>query len=173
MLEINVAEFLFASGFALLIVLVGWSTQITTRSKETKELESEFLKKAKLADEEYKKIINKAGSPKDSLFALVDFIYSQKDSKGKNAEILEKIKYTKEYMRKLETKYRWRFWVLLTMTLYLLIGGAITLFLKEECKIWALSPSVIFVALLFINLINVHNLEKKYTDNISKIMEEL
>jgi len=51
----DVAGFLFASGFALLVVLLGWSSQITSKSKETKGIENKFLEKAKIKRPDFKK----------------------------------------------------------------------------------------------------------------------
>ena len=50
----DIESFLLTSGFALIVVLIGWSNQITTRSKETRELEQEFIQKAKVKSQKYK-----------------------------------------------------------------------------------------------------------------------
>lgn len=168
----DIAEFLLASGFGLLIVLLGWSNQMTSKSKETKDLERDFLSKANLKGEEYKKITNKGGATKDSLFALVDFLYSKK-RKDEDIEIFEKIKNIKTDLVTLDNKYTWRFWLLLSMTACLFISGFVAWFLVEDYKIWALVPNLIFVVAVFCNLINIYMLEKRYTDNITKAMEKL
>lgn len=166
----DIGGFLLASGFALLIVLLGWASQITSKSKEIKELEGKFLKKAKLKRDDYKKMIKEGGTTEDSFTAVVDFLYS---SEKENVEIFEKIKRIREGLQSLDNKYSRRFWILLFMSISLFICGAIAFFLHSEHKFWALIPNFIFVIIVFCNLVKVHNLEKQYIKNISEAMEKL
>jgi len=161
---------LLTSGFALLVVLVGWANQITSRSKETKDLEADFLKKAKLKRSDYKKIVNEGGATDDSFTALVDFLYTKKED---DLQIFEKIKLIKADIEKLDTKYSRRFWLLLCMSICLFVSGCIAFFLPQKQKFFSLLPNLFFIVLVFINLIKVHNLEKRYTKNISEAMEKL
>lgn len=166
----DIEGFFLASGFALLVVLLGWASQITSKSKETKELEGEFLKKARLKRNDYKKMINEGGTTEDSFSAAIDFLYSTEEE---NVEIFEKIKRVKEDLHKLDDKYGWRFWVLLFMSITLFLCGLIGLFLPSQQKLWTLIPFFIFVIVVFWNLVQVHNLESRYIDNISEAMEKL
>jgi len=168
----DIEGFLFASGFALMVVLLGWASQITSKSKETRELEADFLEKAKVKRPDYKRIINKAGSTEDSFFALVDFLYA-KERKKEDIEIFEKIKVVKSDLEKLDKKYSWRFWVLIWMSISFFITGIIAFFLPRRDEFWAAFPNLIFAVLVFVNLIKVHNLEKRYTKNIREAMEKL
>lgn len=168
----DIAEFLLASGFGLLIVLLGWYNQMTSKSKETKDIERDFLSKANLKGEEYKKITDKSGATKDSLFALVDFLYSKK-RKNEDIEIFDKIKNIKTDLVALDNKYTWRFWMLLGMTACLFISGLVAWFLPENFRIWSLAPNLIFVVAVFYSLIDIYLSEKQYTDNITKAMEKL
>lgn len=158
------------SGFALLVVLLGWASQITSKSKETKELEGNFLKKAKLKKGDYKKIVDKGGSTEDSFSALVEFLYS---SEEEHVEVFEKIKDIKRDLERLNKKYSWRFWILFLTSISLFLSGIVSFFLYSECKFWALLPNSILVIIIFCNLSNVHNLEKRYTKNIYDAMEKL
>jgi len=166
----EVEGFLLASGFALLIVLLGWANQITSKSKETKELEADFLAKAKLRRDAYKKIINEGGATEDSFIAVVDFLFSTEED---NVVIFGKIKRVKEDLQSLDRKYNWRFWILLLMSMSLFLSGAVALFLCESYKLYTLLPNSIIVVIVFCNLITIHNLEKKYVRNISEAMEKL
>jgi len=89
----DIEGFLLVSGFALLVVLVGWANQITSKSKETKDLEADFLKKAKLKRADYKKIVNEGGATEDSFKTLVDFL-------------IQKRKKTSKFLRKLNSSKR-------------------------------------------------------------------
>ena len=168
----DISGFLLASGFALLIVLLGWSSQIASKGKETRELEAKFLRKANLKSEDYKKIIHQSGSPKDSLFALVDFLFSTK-TEPEDIEIFEKVKLIKSDLVTLDTKYTFRFWTLLAWTACLFISGFIVLLLPSHVHIFVLFPNLIFLIALFSNLIKVYTLEKRYIQNISRAMEKL
>ncbi len=166
----NVEGFFLASGFALLIVLLGWASQITSKSKETKELEAGFLAKAKLKRDKYKKMINEGGATEDSFIAVVDFLYTSEED---NVVIFDKIKRVKGDLQKLDRKYNWRFWILLLMSMSLFLSGAVAFFLCDCYKLYTLLPNSIFVVVVFCNLITIHNLEKKYVKNISEAMEKL
>jgi len=168
----DIEGFLLASGFALLVVLVGWANQITSRSKEAKDLEKDFLEKAKIKRPDYKKIINEAGSTEDSFFALVDFLYA-KEREKEDIEIFEKIKRIREDITNLSKKYTWRFWILLFMSISLFVTGIVAFFLPSQHNFLALVPNLLFVVIVFCNLVKVHNLEKRYTKNISEAMEKL
>ena len=167
---VDIEGFLLASGFALLVVLVGWANQITSRSKEAKDLEMDFLKKAKLKREDYKKIINEGGSTEDSFSALVNFLYSKKEE---DVEIFEKIKEIKSDFEKLDRKYCFRFWLLLWMSISFFVTGILAFFLPSQYEILSLFPNLIFIFLTFVNLIRIFNLEKRYTKSIQEAMEKL
>ena len=166
----DVAGFLLASGLALLIVLLGWASQITSKSKETKELEADFLKKAKVKREDFKKMINEGGATEDSFIAVVNFLFSTEED---NVVVFDKIKRVKEELDSLDRKYSWRFWILLLMSMSLFLSGAVSFFVCESYKLYTLLPNSIFVVVVFCNLITIHNLEKKYVRNISEAMEKL
>lgn len=166
----DIEGFLLASGFALMVVLLGWASQITSKSKETKNLEADFLQKAKLKRPDYNKIVNEGGTTEDSFSALVEFLYSRKEE---DIAIFEKIKYVKSDLEKLDKKYNWRFWVLLWMSISFFITGITAFILAAEYEFWVIFPNLVFIVLVYVNLIRVHNLEKQYTKNIHDAMEKL
>jgi len=169
----DVAGFLFASGFALLVVLLGWSSQITSKSKETKGIENKFLEKAKIKRPDFKKIINKSNYTEESFSKLVEFLYSGKKDKEKDIKIYQKIEIIYKDLIALDKRYNWRFWILFYTSVSLFISGVICLLLCSLYRFISLIPSLIFIILVFNNLIKVYNLEKRYTKNIFEIMEEL
>lgn len=166
----DVSGFLIGSGFALLIVLLGWVDQFVTKSKDTKEIEKNFLSKANIKVEQYKKIKEDAGSTEESLSALIDFLYSTEEE---NIELFEKIKEIKVDIRTLEKKYRIRFWILLFLNITLFVTGIFSLFLCKQQALWTLLPTLLFVIIIFINLVETYNLENRYTKNICALMEKL
>lgn len=168
--KIDVEGFLLASGFALLVVLIGWANQITSKGKEIKELEREFLAKTKLKREDYQKMINEGGATEDSFIKALDFLYSAEE---KNVVVFDKLKRVKQDMQSLDKKYAGRFWILILMSISLFVSGTVSFFVDADYKLWALIPNSIFVVIIFCNLIKVYNLEKRYTKNIYEAMEKL
>ena len=166
----EVEGFLLASGFALLIVLLGWANQITSKSKEAKQLEADFLAKAKLKRDDYKEMINEMGATEHSFITVVDFIFSTPEA---NVVIFDKIKRVKEGLDSLDKKYSCRFWLLLLMCAFLFLSGTVTFFVPDRYKLWALFPNSIFIVMIFCNLVTVHNLERRYVKNIFEAMEKL
>ena len=166
----DIEGFLFTSGFALLVVLVGWLNQITSRSKETRDLENEFIEEAKVKRKDYKDIVNKKSAEK-SIYALVDFLYSKREES--QIETFDKISKMKKDLPILDKKYSNRFWILLITSISLIISGIVCYFLPEPYKIYTVLFNMIFVILMIVNLIRTYNLEKKYLANIREVMEEL
>ena len=103
--DADVAGVLLASGFGLLIVLFGWSEQITSKNKDTKELEEKFREKTKLKNESYQKMLKEDGATKDTLYAAIDFLYSQQREE-KDIEAFGSIKLVKTNLQKLDKKYK-------------------------------------------------------------------
>jgi hypothetical protein len=166
----DIAGYLLASGFALLVVLLGWANQITSKSKETKDLEADFLKQGKIKLTDYKKIVKDRGATDDSFKALVNFLYSEKKD---NAEIFELIVRIKSDLIRLDRQYRFRFWILTLLSLCFFITGVASFFLTEPLKYWLLSPNLVLVVMIFINLISVYCLENRHNNNIRAIMEKV
>lgn len=167
----NIEGFLLGAGFALIVVLSGWSSQITSKRKETRELEREFLGKAKIKNKEYKKIVDKKNFTKDSFFLLIDFIYSETEEE--NIELFEKIKKIKEKIPKLNKKYSNRFWTLVFFSISLFITGGFSYFSPENYKVIAFIPNIVFIIIIFFNLISTYILENKYNGEISEAIEDL
>jgi len=168
---IDVESFLLTSGFALIVVLIGWSNQITTRSKETRELEQEFIQNAKVKRKDYKNMINKGKSPEKSISSLVNFLYSNRDDSDIKA--FDKITKIKKDLPLLNKKYSNRFWILLLTSISLLFSGIVALYILEEYKIDLVFFNLIFVMVMIYNLITTYTLEKRYYGNIHRAMEEL
>ena len=166
----DIEGFLLTSGFALLVVLVGWSNQITSRSKETRDLEQEFISKAKIKPKDYNDIVNKKSAEK-SIHALVDFLYSKREES--EIEAFDKITRIRKNLPMLDKKYSNRFWILLITSVSLMLSGVVCYFLLDAYKIYTILFNIIFVILMIINLITTYNLEKRYSANLRKVMGEL
>jgi hypothetical protein len=72
------------------------------------------------------------GTTQDSFDALIDFLYSaEKD----NVEILEIIVNIKKDMIVLDKHYRYRFWMLTCLSIYLFSAGILALFVDDIYKL--------------------------------------
>lgn len=167
----DIVELLLASGFALLVVLVGWSNQITSRSKETRELEQEFITKAKMKRKDYKDLINKGKSAEKSISALIDFLYSKREESEIN--VFDKVTKIKKDLPVLNKKYSNRFWILLITSISFMISGIAYCLLPEQYNFYSIPLNILFIILMIINLVTTYSLEKRYSENISKAMEDL
>jgi len=166
----DIEGYLLGSGFALLIVLLGWADQITSKSKETKDLEADFLRNGKVKRADYKKMVGRRGSTEDSFNALVNFLYSaEKD----NIEIFEIIVNIRRDIAELDKQYRFRFWILTFLSIYLFATGILAFFIKESFKFWLLLPNLALVSFIYVNLIRIYCLENRHNKNIHDVMEKL
>ena len=166
----DIEGYLLGSGFALLIVLLGWADQITSKRKETKDLEADFLKNGKVKRADYQKIVKQRGATEDSFNALVDFLFSEEKD---NIEIFEIIVNIRNDLAKLDKQYRFRFWMLTCLSIYLFLSGVLAYFIKDAYKFWLLLPNLVLVSLVFLNLIKIYNLENRHNKNIRDVMEKL
>lgn len=168
--HMDFVNFLFSGGFALLVVLLGWSSQITSKSKEIRQMEKRFSEKiGKKYKKDYNKIINKAGTFDESLSSLVGFLYSKTDDQ--DIETLNRIRVVKKAIPELNKKYNFRFWMMFISSLSFLISGIVYL-LFAEFRGYVIVVNTIFVSIMFFNLIAAHILEKKYVEEMAELMEE-
>ena len=166
----DIAGYLFGSGFGLLIVLLGWANQLTTKNQETKDLQEQFRKKARLRKEEFHGMMENGGATEESFNAMVDFLFTKEE---KHLELFEQLKEIRKNLAALDKKYNRRYWLLTSLSLTLFASGIISILTAAEYKSCLLIPGLLLVALVFVNLIGVYNLEKRYTKNLNKAMETL
>jgi len=166
----DVVGFLFTGGFALLVVLLGWSSQITSKGKEIRQMEKRFSEKiGGKYKKDYNKIINKAGTFDESLSSLVGFLFSKTDDK--DIETLNRIRVIKKAIPNLNKKYNFRFWMMFVSSLSFLISGIVYLVCVKS-HAYVIIVNTILVLTMFFNLITAHLLEKKYVEEMAELMEE-
>jgi hypothetical protein len=166
----DIEGYLFGSGFGLLIVLLGWANQLTTKNQETKDLENQFLKKAKLLRSDFQKMINEGGASEDSFDKLMDLLFS---TERDHVRAFVKIKAIRSDVALLEKKYGRRFWLLTFLSILLFLTGIVSIMTPPEYKLWMLAPSFILIAFVFLNLIAIYRIEKRYTQTLNDAMEIL
>lgn len=163
----DVAGYLLGSGFGLLIVLLGWANQITSKNKQTKDLESQFLKKARVRQEDYRRMVDEGGATEESLDSLIQFLFTKEEG---DLEAFSRIQAVKKKIDTLDRKYSQRFWLLTSLSILLFGSGIGALLTPREYNLWMLSPSLVLIAFVFVNLVAVYNIEKKYTKDLNEVM---
>jgi hypothetical protein len=117
--------FLFASGLAILIALLGWSDQIRGIDKDTKELEDHFLEDTGINKQDFLSIV-KSQSPDEQLEALTQV--AEKLETGDMVVLLQTFKEWNKQWSRLERLSLWKYDLMVALTLVLFIAGIASLF---------------------------------------------
>jgi len=133
--------FLFGSGLALFIALLGWSDQIRGIDKDTKELEKRFLAETKIDKQDFLSIV-KPKSPDDQLVALTQVMTSGRISTDDSAELLRTFHTWNGQWSAIERLSSWKYNLTLTLTIMLFLTGLISLFTNSTQRIQTLFGSV-------------------------------
>lgn len=130
--------FLFASGLALFVALLGWSDQIRAIDKDTKEMESSFLEDTGMKKRDFLRII-KPESADQQLEALTEMVNAGKFKTRDSVQLLHKFtKWQCEWSKGwpyLERLTAWKYNLTITLTVALLIAGTVSLFTTPTEKL--------------------------------------
>lgn len=117
--------FLFASGLALFVALLGWSDQIRGIDKDTKELESRFLEDTGINKRDFLNIV-KPQSSDQQLEALAQVGARLKTRAG--VDLLRTFKRWNSEWSRLENLSAWKYNLTVTLTVALFVAGVVSLF---------------------------------------------
>jgi hypothetical protein len=120
--------FLFASGLALFIALLGWSDQIRGIDNDTKELEQRFLEKTQIERRDFLQIV-KSESPNDQFRALTRLLTDGKIQNKDEAEVLKDFatEWNSQWSA-IERLSNWKYNLTIVLTFVLFGTGIISLF---------------------------------------------
>jgi hypothetical protein len=127
--------FLFGSGLALFIALLGWSDQIRGFDNYTKELEQRFLDKTGIKKRDFLDIV-RPKSPDEQLDA-----FARVDGEGRvnNPETIEVLRTFSEKLQQLwsrvERLSNWKYKLTIALTIILFLTGIISLFTNPTQQI--------------------------------------
>lgn len=177
--------FLFASGLALFVALLGWSDQIRAIDKDTKEMESCFLEDTGMKKRDFLRII-KPESADEQLVALTEMVSAGKFKTKDSVQLLHKFtKWEREwsdgwpYLERLTTlKYN----LTITLTIALFIAGTVSLFttpteklrlcgLHVRIEMLVLMVPMTLVAILLVIIICVAKREKALRTLLNSMAE--
>lgn len=133
--------FLFGSGLAIFIALLGWSDQIRGFDNDTKELEQRFLNKTRIKKRDFLEIV-RPKSPEEQLAA-----FARVDSEGRieNAETIDVLRTFAEELNqpwsRVERLFRWKYKLTIALTIILFLTGIISLFTTptQQALLYAVS----------------------------------
>ena len=126
--------FLFGSGVALFVALLGWSDQIRSINKDTRELEERFLAATKINRRVFLSVV-KPDSPDDQLAALTEILASGKPKTAAAVEVLKIFKTWHEKWTNLETLSAWKYRLAVALTYVLFAAGLLSLLVDPHVDI--------------------------------------
>ncbi len=124
--------FLFASGLAILVALLGWSDQIRGIDTDTKDLERRFLEDTGINKQDFLCIV-KPRSPDEQLAALTQV--AEKLETGDMVVLLRTFKEWNVEWSQLERLSVWKYDLMVALTLVLFIAGIASLFSRPSQSI--------------------------------------
>lgn len=123
--------FLFGSGVALFVALLGWSDQIRGINKDTREIEKRFLETTKINRTVFLSVV-KPTSPDDQLAALTEILVS---GKAQNVAAVEVLKIFQTWHRKwavMEALALWKYRLAVVLTYSLFAAGLLSLLVNPH-----------------------------------------
>lgn len=141
--------FLFGSGLALFVALLGWSDQIRGINRDTKDLASKFMEKTKIRRQDFLSAV-KPTSPDEQLIALTALMVSRKLTTVPDVELLSKFKQWNEQWGSLERLSSRKYDLTMALTISLFLAGAASLFTKASSRLHIRNLSARLEVLLLI-----------------------
>ena len=125
----QLALFLFASGLAVFVALLGWSDQIRGIDKETRELENRFLEKTGIEKRDFLRVV-KPESADQQLEALTEIVNAGRLKTKAAVDFLRA--FTKRTERspwsQIERLSVWKYNLTIALTIALFVSGIVSLF---------------------------------------------
>ena len=123
--------FLFGSGLALFVALLGWSDEIRGINQDTRELEERFLATTKIQKKDFLAVV-KPLTPDDQLVALAQILASAKPQTVEHVKVLEIFNRWHTEWTKLEVLSAWKYRLALSLTFAMFIAGLASLFVNPQ-----------------------------------------
>jgi hypothetical protein len=126
--------FLFGSGLALLVALLGWSDQIRGINKDTREMEHKFLGTTKVDRRVFLSVV-KPASPDEQLAALTEILTSGKLKTVAAVEVLQIFQTWHRNWTTLERLSVWKYRLSVILTYALFAAGVLSLFVDPHAEV--------------------------------------
>jgi hypothetical protein len=175
--------FLFGSGLALFVALLGWSDQIRGINSDTKNLATTFVEKTKISRKHFLSAV-KPASPDEQLIALTALMVSKKLTTVPNVELLSKFKQWNEQWGKLESLSSRKYDLTMALTMSLFLAGVASLFtnassrfhirnLSARVEVLLLIVPLLIVAALICILILASRQERLFKELLNEIEDKV
>jgi hypothetical protein len=165
------SEFLLTAGFALLLLLVGWSDQLRELRSSTRDVERQFLKRIRGQTDQFRKLFNKNKTTLEAERLEASLVILGKalkaDSHGNN--LYSVIELSKR-MQILDALYSLRFWTMLGLATELLLGGIVLACMEStkgnpfihRAECWASWLAVLGILLVLVTTVIIGIREKGF-----------
>jgi len=173
--------FLFGSGVALFVALLGWSDQIRGINKDTREIEERFLETTKINRTVFLSVV-KPGSPDDQLAALTEILASGKPKTVTAVEVLKIFQIWHQKWTTMEALSVWKYRLSVVLTYALFSAGLLSLLVNPHAEVFVwhfkvralllilLIPMTGFLAIL--TIIAVANYKELYFHELLNSLSE-
>lgn len=119
--------FLFGSGLALFVALLGWSDQIRGINKDTRDLETRFLATTRVEKSTFLAVA-KSTDPNRQLQAVANLIGSAQLARVSDVELLVLFKSWNQQWDKLERFSSYKYDMTIVLTVLMFLSGVTSLF---------------------------------------------
>lgn len=170
----NFAFFLFASGFGLFLALLAWGDQIRGMTRETRELERDFLQKHKLTREQFKRALG-ASSPTERLHGLAEIMHSGKLKTVSEIEALGDFEEWLSLSDGLRRLHSQKYWLALALAVSLFLAGGLSTFLGTTSIGGVMTLVIVpllLLAYLLVLVVRIGHSDAKFS-RILKTLSEL
>lgn len=175
--------YLFASGLALFIALLGWSDQIRGIDRDTKELVDRFLENTEIDRKDFLDIV-KPESPNKQLIALTQVVTGGRIKTKDTAEVLRTFTASNTEWTQIERLSSLKYNLTIALTIVLFVAGIVSLFTSatQQVRVGSISvraemlvlvlPMVVIGLLLIIIICSAHR-EKKLRSLLDSMSDRI
>lgn len=175
-------EFLIGTGIALLLVLIGWSEQIKSWHKDTREAERDFSRERNIKWNKIRPLLRTNTSAIKKLKALNALLKEKSLQEVQDVNIIGKFISLDKKRAEIESLYKIKYRLIFALTISFFLSGIINYFIADNSRIKILIVQIpgdffaIFFCMLFsvcLLCFNSHltNNERKYKNELINLME--
>jgi hypothetical protein len=170
----DAAAFLLGSGLALLIALLAWGEQIRAITRDTRDLERDFLDATDLSRAQLSALLQ-AKNDDERLHAFTNLMASGKLTTAPQVEILplfERWRFLGDKLRRLQS---WKYWLTVSLTLVFLATGTTVAYTHAKGVSLSLIMAVpaILVGLILVTIISAGRVEQRLNALLMQMSEKV
>jgi hypothetical protein len=170
----DLAVFLIGSGLALLIALLAWGEQIRAITRDTRDLERDFLQVTGLTRAQLSALLQ-ASTDDDRLVAFTNLMASGKLTSASQVEILPLFERWRAHGTKLRSLQSRKYWLTIILTVVFLVTGTFAAFAPEglaPISVMLVIPGILVVILL-VTVVSAGRVEQRLNALLMQIAEKV